>query len=76
MFLVRFLDLPTAAYMVIAFSDRNGDGRLEERILAGGLEPSFTEPHSTLKRFMIQEGDICNVSLELELGRDTGGHDS
>ena len=76
MFLVRFLDLPAAGYMVIAFSDRIGDGRLEERIFAGGAEPSFTEPHSTLKRFMVREGDICNVSLELDMKRDNGGHDS
>ncbi len=76
MFLVRFLDLPAARYMVIAFSDQNGDGRLEESIFAGGSKRSFTEPHSTLKRFMVREGDICNVSLELDIGRDSGGPDS
>lgn len=76
MFLVRFLDLPVSEYMVVAFFDVNGDGRLDETFFSTGESRKFTEPHSKLKRFQIREGDIINVSLDLEIDQSSGARDS
>ena len=76
MFLVRFLDLPVAQYMVVAFFDVNGDGRLDEASFPAGGSMKFTEPHSKLKRFPIRDGDIINVSLDLEIDQASGARDS
>ena len=76
MFLVRFLDLPVAEYMVVAFFDVNGDGHLDETSFPTGGSMKFTEPHSRLKRFQISGGDIINVSLDLEVDHASGARDS
>ena len=76
MFLVRFLDLPIAEYMVVAFFDVNGDGHLDQTILPMGGAMNFTEPHSKLKRFQIRGGDTINVSLDLAIDPASGELDS
>ena len=76
MFLVRFLDLPVAEYMVVAFLDVNGDGHLDETSFSTGGSMKFTEPHSKLKRFQIRDGDTINVSLDLEVDHASGARDS
>ena len=74
--LVRFHDLPVAEYMVIAFHDANGDGRLIEKFVPADFATDFTEPHSKLERFDVQEGDTINVSLDLEIIHGHGDQES
>ena len=76
MFLVRFLELPISEYMVIAFVDVDGDGRLVEEASFIDSPTKFIEPHSRLMRFEIDNGATVNVTLDLEITGDHESHDS
>jgi hypothetical protein len=76
MLLVRFRDLPVSEYMVVAFHDLNGDGRLVGNFEPSGFATEFTEPHSKLERFHLHEGDTVNVSLDLDIIHSDGDQES
>ena len=74
--MVRFRDLPVGEYMIVAFHDMNGDGRLVEKFSLIDSTITFTEPHSKLERFDLRPGDIINVSLDLETSPSDGDEES
>ena len=76
MLLVRFRDLPVSEYMVVAFHDENGDGRLVGNFQPTGFATEFTEPHSKLERFHLHAGDTVNVSLDLDVIHEDGDQES
>ena len=62
--------------MVVAFVDVDGDGRLVEEASFIDSPTKFTEPHSRLMRFEIDNGATVNVTLDLEITGDHESHDS
>jgi len=61
---VRFTDLPSGAYLVGAFLDRDGDGALLLRETLSGS--TFDEPHAAIRAIEVTPSDTLRVDLELE----------
>ena len=61
----NFTQLPIASYFVVAFVDRNDDGKLEESWPPAAIDLDFLEPHSEIQHFEIAKGQRVNLSLDI-----------